>query len=91
MKIVFDKPLSFEGKEYAELDLNLDGLTGQDMINADIEARILGDKTAMLEVSKTYQAIIAAKAAKVPVELIKTLPAKEFSRITGNVFNFLFS
>lgn len=91
MKLVFEKPMKFEEKEYVEIDLNLDGLTGQDMINADTEARILGDKTAMIEVSKMYQAIIAAKAAKVPTEFIKALPAKEFSRVTGNVFNFLFS
>ncbi len=87
--IVFKKPFQFEGKEYTELTLDLDALTGQQLIESETETRALGDRTPMLEVSKSYQAVIAAKAAKVPCDLIKTLPAKEFSKVTVMVQNFL--
>jgi len=91
-KIVFRKPFTFEGKEYKELTLDLDSLTGKDIINASTEARLLeqGDFSPVLELSKAFQAVIAAKAAKVPVEMLLSLPAKEFSNITLLVENFLF-
>ena len=33
MKHIFNKPFTFEGQEYKELDLNLEGLTGDDLIS----------------------------------------------------------
>lgn len=91
-KIVFRKPFTFEGKEYKELTLDLDSLTGKDIINASTEARLLEQEnfSLVLELSKAFQAVIAAKAAKVPVEMLLSLPAKEFSNITLLVENFLF-
>ena len=35
MKHIFNKPFTFEGKEYKELDLNLEGLTGDDLISVE--------------------------------------------------------
>ncbi|HWR07749.1 phage tail assembly protein [Sporomusa sp.] len=83
------KSFTFEGKEYKEIRLDLDALSGKDVIDAETEARSLGARAIMLESSKVYQAILAAKAAGVPVDLIQALPAKEFSRVTGEVQGFL--
>ena len=87
--IPFRKSFSFEGKEYSELQLDLDSLTGKDVIDAESEARSMGVRAIMLESSKAYQAILAAKAAGVTVDLIQALPAKEFSTVTGEVQGFL--
>lgn len=88
-KVELSKPYSFEGKEYTKLELDFDSLTGQDVINAEKEVRALGDRSPVAEFSKTYQAVMAAKAAKVPVDLIMKLPAKDFTRITILVQDFL--
>jgi hypothetical protein len=88
-KFVLSKPFSFEDKEYKELNIDLDSLTGRDIINAAQEARTLEGPVPVPELSKAYHAVIAAKAAKVPVEMLLKLPAKDFSKITLLVENFL--
>lgn len=90
-KIIFKNPFVFEEKEYKELTLHLESLTGKDIINAAAEARTLETAPSPVpELSKAYQAVVAAKAARVPVEFLLELPAKEFSNITLLVENFLF-
>lgn len=88
--IILKKPFDYEGTLYTEIKLDLDSLTGKDMISAEAEARVMGDRTVMLEASKTYHMIVAAKAAKLPVDFFEQLPAKEFTRVTAHVQNFLF-
>lgn len=88
-KIVLSKPHVFEEKEYKELTLDCESLTGRDLIAAASESRILGDVGPVPELSKTYLAVVAAKAARVPVELIQSLPAKDFTAVTLTVQNFL--
>ncbi len=83
------KPFTYEGKEYNEIRLDLDALSGKDVIDAETEARSMGARAIMLESSKVYQSILAAKAAGVTVDLIQALPAKEFSQVTGAVQGFL--
>ncbi|ABO49748.1 hypothetical protein Dred_1214 [Desulforamulus reducens MI-1] len=90
MKIIFKKPFNFEGKDYMDLDLDMDALTGRDLINANKEAVALGDASPVNEFSKTYLAAVAAKAAKVPVDMILSLPASDFTSLTLQVQNFLF-
>lgn len=89
MDIKLSKPFIFEGKEYTELKLDFDALTGRDMINAEVEAKAIAGPSPVAELSKSYLAVIAAKSAKVPVDLIMALPAKDFSKVTIEVQNFL--
>jgi hypothetical protein len=91
MKHVLAKPFTFEGAEYTELDIDLDGLKGSDLVNIEQELTAKGVATVMPEISKQYQMHVAARAAKVPVELIEALPMKEASAITVKVVNFLFA
>ena len=91
MDIKFAKPFMFEDQEYEGLTVDLDSLTGQDLLDASREARELGDTTPVMELSKTYYTAVVAKAAKVPIELIVALPAKEFSKVTVEVQSFLFA
>ncbi|KUO72713.1 MAG: hypothetical protein APF81_08540 [Desulfosporosinus sp. BRH_c37] len=89
MEIKLLKPTTYDDVEYKKLVLDLEELSGQDLINATKEAKALGDKSAVAEFSKTYQAVVAAKAAKVPVDLILLLKAKDFTQVTLHTQNFL--
>lgn len=88
-KIILSKTYKFEEKEYSEINLDLESITGQDLISASNQARILGDPSPVPELSKTYLAVVAAKAGKVPVDFIMSLSAKDFTAITMTVQNFL--
>uniref|UniRef100_A8GLL4 Phage tail assembly protein n=1 Tax=Serratia proteamaculans (strain 568) TaxID=399741 RepID=A8GLL4_SERP5 len=91
MEIVFKKPFKFEGNEYNKLDIDLDAMTGKDITD---ELNILsntGHISASAPLDVTFQAHLAARAAKQPVELIMALPAPEFMHICQRVQNFLLS
>ena len=90
-QVVFSKPVTFDGVEYGFLKLDLDSLTGQDIINATNEAQALGDQSPVAELSKTYLAVIAGKAAKVPVDMILKLSASDFTKVTITVQGLLMS
>lgn len=90
MEIKFGKTHEFEGKEYKSLTLDLDGLTGKSLVDASKEARLLGDASTVQELGPTYLAVVAAKAAKVPVDMIISLSAKDFTKVKTAVQNFLF-
>lgn len=89
MNVNLKKPCLYEGKEYTSLDLNFDGLTGKDLIDATNEARALGDKSVVVELSKLYQAVLVARAAKVSADMIIALPAKDFVAVTSAAQSFL--
>ncbi|AJQ29021.1 phage tail assembly protein [Pelosinus fermentans] len=88
--ITFNKPFIFEEKEYTELNLDLEALTGKDLLEASREVRTIGETSPVVELSKSYYAVVGAKAAKVPIDLVLALPAKEFSQLTVEVQSFLF-
>ena len=89
MKINLKKPVTFESKEYTEINAEFDNLTGQDLIDATNEARARGDQSVLVELSKLYQAIVAAKAAKVSVDMVITLGGKDFIAVTKAAQSFL--
>lgn len=93
MKIKLEKPvLNLKGEEITELNIDLTLLTGNDIIQSEREYRLTeSDGGVMLPdiYSKNYQSIIAAKAAKVPHDVITNLPVTKFSSVTMHVQNFL--
>ena len=46
---------------------------------------------AVVDISKLYQAELAAIAGKIPVEEIRALPARDFNNIVSAVQSFLLS
>ncbi|SFA91536.1 Phage tail assembly chaperone protein, E, or 41 or 14 [Cohnella sp. OV330] len=89
---VLSRPFVFEDKKITELRIDFDKLTGDDLIIA--ERRFLSElapteKPWGKEFSKSYLAFIVAAAASVPVELIRKLPAKDFTSVTLSAQNFL--
>lgn len=65
MEIKLSKEIEFEGKKYAELAIDLDELTGRDLVDAGVEASAITGRP-VTDIDKTYQTCVAAKAAKVP-------------------------
>lgn len=89
MIIILSKPVEFEGKTYTELDVNLDGMTGDDIIKAERECLTSGIPMGVAETSKGFLMSLAARSAKVPVEMIYALPIKDVTKITMEVQSFL--
>lgn len=89
----FNRPYSFEGKDYDEIDLSgLESLTANDMIAV---SRLSGVKAPgtfdpMPEVSINYLLAVAARAAKQPVEFFNGLPLKEALKVKNMVMGFMF-
>ena len=88
MLIKLTKEIEFEGKKYKELTVDLDGLIGKDLVDAEAEAYAI-TKRPVTDIDKTYQACVAAKAAKVPVDLFFKLSGRDFAKITSAVQGFL--
>lgn len=88
MEIKLSKEIEFEGAKYDTINLDLDALTGRDLVSAETEAYAqLGRPSTDLD--KVYQACVAARAAKVPPDMFFALPAKDFALIARTVQNFL--
>lgn len=86
--IKLTKPVEWEGERVEELNLNLNDLTGIDLEAAEREW-VLGGGSGMAETSKTYLLAVAARATGKRVEVLRRLSAKDYSKITLLVQNFL--
>lgn len=91
MKFVFSKPYTFEGKEFTEIDCDLDALTGKDVSAAKREWSRQGNFSAVISTDIDFCAYLAAKAAKQPMEFVERLPARDYCRLAQEVSNFLLS
>lgn len=88
--ITFNKPVSFEGKEYKEVDLSgLERLSTADLVDADKQFNSTGQFSVMNEMTVGYSCILAAKGSNHPVEFFLTLPAKEGIKVKNAVMGFL--
>ena len=89
--IALNKPVTFDGKEYTKLELDFDSLTGRELMKAEAEAKALnpGGFAPVLELSKPYQVVVAAKAAKVPADVIIDLSGSDYTKVTVAAQNFL--
>lgn len=85
------RPITFDGNEMTSLTFDFDELTGHDLLACARQAQTLTPNEAVLvrALSLTYQMVVAAKAANVPVELIQSLKAKDFTQVTQRAQNFL--
>lgn len=88
-RIEFTKPCTIEGVEYKGLDCDFDKLTGDDIIACEREFAATGGLATVHELSKGFLAIVVARAAGVAPDIIRALPAKEFSKTTVAAQNFL--
>lgn len=72
-----------------DLRKRLEKLTGEDFNEAERVARISGDQSLDIIMSRCFYAALAARAYKVPLEDIKALSVREYAAITGDVGGFL--
>lgn len=86
---VLADPVEFEGETVRELGLDLAGLTGRDLLAADREFTATGNFSGVPETSKAYLALVAARAARVSPDLVRSLSGRDFSRLTVQVQAFL--
>lgn len=89
MKFVFKKAYKFEGKEYNEIDLDLEGLTGEDVRAARKEYAADGGFSVIPATDWDFCICVAARAAKQPQAFFSALPANEYCRLAQAVSNFL--
>lgn len=85
----FSSPFSFEGKTWESMTFNFEKLTGRDIEKVEQEMRQGNYNMIVPEVSKIFQARIAARAAQVGSDVIQSLPLKDYTKITGEARNFL--
>jgi len=86
------KPITFEGEDITEIQLDLDGLSQDDLAKAERTARtMLAKKEALAvpETNKKYLSCVAATAASRPLNVIKLLGAKDYTQVCLLVQNFL--
>lgn len=93
LKLVLKKPYKFEGEEYMEIDLTgLESLNGNDLQDADKESAVVNGASVspVKEMELGYCLVLAAKAAKKPVEFMKLLPAPLAIAVKNKVTGFLY-
>ena len=87
--IKLEKPYTFEGTEYNEIDLSgLEKLTVKDLVEAEKQFTASGQAAAVAEMSIGYAAIVAVMVTKKPVEFFNGLPAKEGVKVKTMVSSF---
>jgi len=93
--IKFKRPIVFGNETYNGISLNLEGLTGTDLEKAEIQFintnPQIAAQTPLKELSKGFLALVAAIAAKKPVEFFRQLSAADYAKVTTVVMTFLMS
>lgn len=86
------RPVTVEGILYESLELDFEKLTGTDVEKAEMQFIVENPNnqvTMVKEMSKSYAAIVASKAAGVNVAVIRALSASDYSKITMRTSLFL--
>ncbi len=89
MKIQLKKAITHKGNEISTLDINLENLTGNDLIEVEEQILQSGKLLQSTEFSRVYLIAVAARALHMPVEILKQMSARDFARVTTEVRNFL--
>ena len=85
----FVKPFEYAGVVYTELEFDFESLTGRDMVSIETEMQMNNEFALAPEISRNFQAKLAAKAAGIGGDVMDALPIKEFNRITNAARDFL--
>lgn len=89
MKYVLSKEYEFEGKKYTEIDLNIEEMTGKDVAAAKRMWSRAGNYSPLMTADMEFCMCLAAKSAKLPIEFMEGLPAKDYCAIGQQVSGFL--
>jgi len=89
MKIKLRKALKHKGQELFELDVPVEDLTGADLIEVEQQLFSSGKVILVQEYAKVYLVRVVARAAKIPVEVLEGMSARDFSIALNKVQSFL--
>ncbi|RPF48261.1 hypothetical protein EDD70_1076 [Hydrogenoanaerobacterium saccharovorans] len=87
----FEKPFEYEEKQYTDMVFDFNKLTGRDMLDIEAEMQAQQDYVIAPEISRNFQAKMAAKAGKIGSDVLEQTPMKDFNRITNAARDFLIS
>ena len=88
-KLTLKKPVTYEGKEYTELEYDFDALTGDDLLTVEAQIAADGVLSPVPMVTGQYQAAVFARAAGIDYFMLKKLAASDFLAATQLVKVFL--
>lgn len=91
MIYTFNKPYEFEGKEYKEIEFDLEGMKGSDFAEAKKQFTKAGNFVALPSADSEFCACLLAKLTKQPLEFFEQMDVKDYCAITQKVSNFLLS
>lgn len=89
MKFALKKAINYRDGKLKELDLDLDALTGYDILSVESELRSAGVQVPAWEYSREFLLGVAARASKMPVDALKNLGVRDFTNIINEVLIFL--
>lgn len=91
MLIELTSPFNYRDSDLTSIELDLEHLTGQDLIDIEAMMRAGGNTRNIFDMSQESLIAIAGKASHINPEELKNLAAPDFIKITGAVLTFLSS
>ena len=87
----FQKPYSFEGETYTEVDLSgLEDLSAADLCKVGKMVKKIDGVDPIAEMSLPYAIYMAARVTGKPLEFFQQLPAREAVKLKNLVVGFLY-
>lgn len=89
MKIELSKAIPYKDAQLKELELELENMTGKDILQVESDMKASGENIAAWEYSRSFLLNVAARASHLPVEVLQNLNVKDFTRVINETLNFL--
>ena len=90
-ELTLKKPIKIDGEEKSVIEYDLDELTGAEIQQATTELQNLGIMVATAEFDMNYHAALFAKAAGMAYADVQRFSAKDYTKVSTLVRNFLLS
>lgn len=87
--ITLRRSIAIDGKEVNEIELDLDGLTGADMAEAEREYLMSGGVPTNLNTSVFYLQHVAARACGLDIDSVARMSAQDSTYLTTRTQHFL--
>ncbi len=87
--VKLNKPVTQDGKELAEVIMDLDSLTGADLATAEKEFVMSGGVASNMSASIGYHQCVAARACGIDIETVRAMTAKDAAYLATRAQIFL--
>ena len=95
MIVTFANPYKFEGKEYKDIELNIDEMSGGDlkqMVNDFARMKKITNpvmkSVTVIAWDDNFDVFVAAKCSEQPIEFFEKLPVSEYMQVISAVQSF---